>query len=56
MSAAVLLCDIPKSDGKVRTLGIPTVADRVAQMVVKMILEPSVDLEFHPDSYGYRPV
>ncbi len=52
---AVLLCDIPKSDGKVRTLGIPTVADRVAQMVLKMILEPSVDPQFHQDSYGYRP-
>ena len=51
----VLLCDIPKSDGKVRTLGIPTVANRVAQMVVKMVLEPSVDPQFHPDSYGYRP-
>ena len=52
---AVLLCDIPKSDGKVRTLGIPTVGDRVAQKVVKMILEPQVDPLFHKDSYGYRP-
>jgi RNA-directed DNA polymerase len=51
----VLLCDIPKSDGKVRTLGIPTVADRVAQMVVKIILEPQIDPQFHQDSYGYRP-
>jgi len=53
--AAVRLCEIPKSDGKVRTLGIPTVTDRVAQMVVKMILEPKMDPKFHQDSYGYRP-
>ena len=52
---AVLLCEIQKSDGKVRTLGIPTVADRVAQMVVKMTLEPQVEPHFHQDSYGYRP-
>src|SRR5688500_5446305 len=47
--------EIPKSSGGVRTLGVPTVADRVAQMVVKMYLEPEVEPEFHPDSYGYRP-
>jgi len=52
---AVLLCDIAKSDGKVRTLGIPTVADRVAQMVVKKVIEPQIDPQFHEDSYGYRP-
>lgn len=46
---------IPKSTGGTRTLGIPTVEDRVAQMVVKMYLEPEVDKLFHPDSYGYRP-
>jgi len=39
----------------VRPLGIPTVGDRVAQTVVKMVLEPSVEPVFHPDSYGYRP-
>lgn len=51
----VLFCEIPKSDGKTRTLGIPTVSDRVAQMVVKMILEPKVDPDFLENSYGYRP-
>jgi RNA-directed DNA polymerase len=48
--------EIPKSGGKgVRVLGVPTVADRVAQTVVKMYLEPNVEPLFHPDSYGYRP-
>ena len=47
--------DISKSDGKMRPLGIPTVADRIAQMVVKRHLEPLVEPQFHPDSYGYRP-
>lgn len=46
---------IPKSGGGERPLGIPTVGDRVAQMVVKMYLEPKVEPLFHPDSYGYRP-
>jgi RNA-directed DNA polymerase len=44
---------IAKSDGRQRKLGIPTVSDRVAQMVVKMYLEPDVEPNFHPDSYGY---
>jgi RNA-directed DNA polymerase len=47
--------DIPKDDGRTRPLGIPTVADRVAQMVVKRTLEPLVERHFHDDSYGYRP-
>ena len=52
--SAVRLCDIPKSDGKIRTLGIPTVSDRIAQMVVKLILEPHLETLFHQDSFGYR--
>jgi RNA-directed DNA polymerase len=44
----------PHSDG-VRVLGVPTVADRVAQTVVAMFLEPLVEPRFHRDSYGYRP-
>jgi len=47
--------EIPKGDGGTRSLGIPTVADRVAQMVVKQRLEPQLDPLFHEDSYGYRP-
>ena len=48
--------DIPKGEtGGTRPLGIPTVADRVAQMVVKRVLEPLVEPHFHDDSYGYRP-
>ena len=46
---------IPKKDGGTRYLGIPTVSDRVAQMVVKMYLEPQWDACFHPNSFGYRP-
>jgi RNA-directed DNA polymerase len=47
--------DIPKRDGGSRSLGIPTVGDRIAQMVVKRYLEPELEGIFHPDSYGYRP-
>jgi RNA-directed DNA polymerase len=48
--------EIPKGDGRgVRTLGVPTVADRIAQTVVTRYLEPLAEPHFHPDSYGYRP-
>jgi RNA-directed DNA polymerase len=48
--------EIPKRGGDgVRTLGVPTVADRIAQTVVAGYLEPGVEPIFHPDSYGYRP-
>src|SRR3974377_2333227 len=46
---------IDKEGGGKRKLGIPTVSDRIAQMVVKSRLEPVVDPLFVPDSYGYRP-
>ena len=46
---------IPKKNGGERFLGIPTVADRVAQMAVKRILEPDLEPIFLPGSYGYRP-
>ena len=48
--------EIPKAGGKgIRVLGVPTVADRIAQTVVRLYLEPKVEPVFHPDSYGYRP-
>lgn len=47
--------EIPKASGGTRKLGVPTVADRVAQTAVKLIIEPGLDSIFHPDSYGYRP-
>lgn len=47
--------DIPKGDGKTRTLGIPTFEDKVFQRAVVMLLEPLYEPEFHPDSYGFRP-
>jgi RNA-directed DNA polymerase len=51
----VRVVEIDKKDGGQRKLGVPTVSDRIAQMVAKLYLEPSVDSVFHPDSYGYRP-
>ncbi|MET7391806.1 group II intron reverse transcriptase/maturase [Streptomyces sp. NPDC005529] len=47
--------NIPKIGGGSRSLGVPTVADRIAQTAVAMTLEPEVDRIFHPDSFGYRP-
>jgi RNA-directed DNA polymerase len=46
---------IPKPGGGVRVLGVPTIADRIAQTVVAARLESKVEPMFHPDSYGYRP-
>src|SRR2546428_4690222 len=46
---------LSKPDGGSRPLGIPTVADRIAQTVVKQHLEPRLEEHFHEDSYGYRP-
>jgi RNA-directed DNA polymerase len=54
---AVLAVEIPKtgSGAGTRVLGVPTVADRVAQTVAALTLEPRTESIFHPDSYGYRP-
>ena len=46
---------IPKKNGGTRILGIPTVEDRIAQMVAKLYFEPCVEPIFYEDSYGYRP-
>lgn len=46
---------IPKKNGGTRILGIPTVEDRIAQMVAKLYFEPNVEPIFYEDSYGYRP-
>ena len=46
---------IPKKTGGERILGVPTISDRIAQMVVKQMIEPELEPIFLPDSYGYRP-
>jgi RNA-directed DNA polymerase len=46
---------IPKTGGKLRRLGIPTVTDRVVQASLKLVLEPIFEADFHPCSYGFRP-
>ena len=46
---------IPKSDGTMRTLKIPTISDRAWQCLIKMILEPAHEAHFHERSYGFRP-
>ncbi|MGB9475575.1 MAG: group II intron reverse transcriptase/maturase [Candidatus Udaeobacter sp.] len=52
---AVKRVEIAKKDGGVRMLGVPTVTDRIAQVVVKTRIEATLDPLFHPNSYGYRP-
>ena len=56
MPAAVRAVEIPKNHGKgIRVLGVPNVADRIAQTAAAMLLEEKLEPIFHPDSYGYRP-
>jgi RNA-directed DNA polymerase len=51
----VLQVEIPKKNGSVRKLGIPTISDRVAQTVIRNQIEERLEMIFHPQSYGYRP-
>lgn len=55
MPEAVKGVEIPKKNGKMRLLGVPTITDRIAQMVVRLNFEPLVEPIFCEDSYGYRP-
>ncbi len=55
MPPPVKLIEIPKKGGGLRPLGIPTIADRIAQTVVRGLLEPTLEPLFLNDSYGYRP-
>lgn len=55
MPPAVRGVEIPKKQGGVRLLGVPTVSDRIAQMTIKLMFEPQVEPHFLENSYGYRP-
>jgi retron-type reverse transcriptase len=51
----VLRVEIPKPNGGVRLLGIPTVVDRVIQQAIAQVIGPEFNRDFHPNSYGFRP-
>ncbi|MBS0032477.1 group II intron reverse transcriptase/maturase [Chitinophaga sp. 22321] len=54
MPPPIKLKEIPKKGGGLRPLGIPTISDRIAQSIVRGLLEPGLEQVFHEDSYGYR--